>query len=141
MRLFDAKLEKAGLAFAVRRSITVAVPAIHRELTAPFAYRNGRLNLIQPVRFGAAQDHAFKTACVHGVEGRLIFDSRDSKLGQLKLVVVGFFEPEATPQVDVVNAVLARNNVGFYPMDTVEPLLADIAEHVEPPLLKAFAEE
>ena len=47
----ESVLQDASVVSRLQRNVTVNPPSLPRPLKVPFAYRNGRLNLIQPVGF------------------------------------------------------------------------------------------
>jgi len=79
----------------LQRNVTVHPPSLPKPFKAPFAYQNGRLNLIEPVQFeGQSPSAIFNKASVLAVEGELLEDYKDPELGNLGLVVVAKFAPD-----------------------------------------------
>ncbi len=127
--LFGDKIKKEGLTHVLQKSIAVRVPTLNREIKAPYGYKNGRFNMIEPVNF-ISSGAAFTTACTRAIEGKALYETQDPVLGLLKLIVVGQFSTESRSEEKTVRNVLADHDVGFYPMDGLKPLLDDIKAHV-----------
>ncbi|MFN7925551.1 MAG: DUF3037 domain-containing protein [Bryobacteraceae bacterium] len=91
----ESHFRAAGVTDRLRSGVTVQPPSFPKPFKAPFAYQNGRLNLIEPVEFeGHTPAGVFNAASVHAVEGRFLAEYVDPKLGALELVVVGKFAPD-----------------------------------------------
>jgi hypothetical protein len=73
----------------VERDVEAFVPAFGTRLKVPYAYRNGRYNLIEPVDFTMRDEAAREERTAwFAVGGRSIFDTPDPHHGDRKLVVV-----------------------------------------------------
>ncbi len=107
----------------VRRNIKIHLPVLEKEITVPYSYQNGRLNLIQPHRFSqkteaAILQDAFKTA----VQGHLIYRNPLPDLGACKLVVIGTFRNSSRSIRDRVANVLTQHEIEFYDDTQVDEL-------------------
>lgn len=108
-----SRLMRANLGDKLKEDISVTVPVIERQLNIPFAYRNGRVNLIRPVPFAAKDsDSVITTACKYAVEGRSLFESPHPQLGELRLVIVGRFRSKKL--VDPVHKIFEKHEVKLY---------------------------
>lgn len=129
-QLFEEALFSHGLKTAVSRAVQITLPDLNRTFSAPYSYRNGHLNLIEPVNFVSAES-AFDTACRRAVEGRAIARAEDPANGAMKLIVVAHFSEEGSSQKELVRATLIDSDVELYDLQSVEPLLADIRRHLK----------
>jgi hypothetical protein len=126
-RLLGEKLTSAGLDRKIRRDIKVAVPVLEKEVEIPFGFQNGRFNLINPVRFEAANpEQSVITACKYAVEGRSLYEHPDPQLGQLQLVVVGKFRSRDRESPSKVERILREYAVKLYRTADLPQLLDEI---------------
>jgi hypothetical protein len=126
-------LEDAGVAALVERFVSVEIPDFKRSVRVPYAYRNGRFNLISPLEFDPETDLLAKTG-KSAIEGKLLYDRPDPKFGQMQLVVVANFDEEIErPTRELVEKIFLENKVKVYPIAELGPLVDDIrksaAEH------------
>jgi hypothetical protein len=123
-------LRNVGVASSLRRNVTVHPPSLPKAFRAPFAYQNGRLNLIEPVQFeGQSAATIFNKASVLAVEGELLEDYKDPEFGNLGLVVVAKFAPEQDQERTSATTVFDKHRVPMYTFGTLEPLIEDIRRH------------
>ena len=113
----------------VRHNVSVGIPVLGETLTVPFAFQNGKLNLIEPHEFTQRREtdilrEAFKTA----VQGHLLYNHPDSELGALRLVVVAAFRDAAAAHRQRVADVLREHDVTFYDEANLEDLTAQIEQ-------------
>jgi len=90
-------LEKEGKA---RTGLKVKVPVAGRSLDIPFAYQNGKLNLIKPIVFPKRENYSIDTALRLASEGQLVekYGTQDNQ--EARLVIVSRFEEAASPEVE-----------------------------------------
>jgi len=87
-------LRSAGVASGLRTNVIVRPPSLPKPIKVPFAYQNGRLNLIEPIQFeGQTAGTVFNKTSVLAVEGQFLADYNDPEFGNLGLVVVAKFAP------------------------------------------------
>lgn len=126
-KALERTFRDSGVEELIRRDVTVTVPAFHKSLTVPYGFKNGRFNLIQPVRFQQPQElRVLDVACRHAVEGRSLYENPDEKLGELKLIVVGSFAPESAEYRKIVSDILKTNEVALHSIDEVQELVNEI---------------
>jgi hypothetical protein len=126
-RYVGERLMKAGLRKKLKTHIEVVVPVFNKQVEVPYGFQNGRFNLIQPVRFEAANpDQSLTTACRYAVEGRSLFESQHPQLGPLKLVVVGKFRAKDTQTRADVRRVLTGSQVDLYGTSQLSDLIHEI---------------
>lgn len=93
------------------------------SISAPFGYQNGAYNLIYPVSLkedlGAAVDNAAPLA----IRGQQLWER---SMQQKRLIVVGDWDGPEKKDLVEVNKILKDHEVGFYEIDSLEPLFADI---------------
>lgn len=90
--LFEPKL----IGRPLRRNLHVEIPEMG-SLEIPYAYKNGRLNLIRPEGFPIDEKSATTRANDLAVKGHLIYKHPDENGEERKLIVVGGFDP-STPE-------------------------------------------
>ena len=101
-------LERQGRA---RLNEKVRIPILERDLHIPYAYQNGRLNLILPKRFSANERRALDAASLLAIEGNLL-QRHPSELGERRLVIASEFLPSADPGLqDRVHRALSEYEV------------------------------
>lgn len=119
----------------LRRGVKVRIPVLDREEEIPYGYQNGRLNLIAPVVFpkkpAALEDRAAKYA----VEGKSLYDNPDTKLGELQMLVVGHFEPDAPDSIASAKRILDSHDVRLFQVSELSVLEKEIKKrgHVVTP--------
>jgi hypothetical protein len=121
------RLSMPGIEKKVRRDIRVRVPVLQKEVEIPFGFQNGRFNLINPVRFEAANsEQSVLTACKYAVEGRSLYESPDPQLGPLQLVVVGKFRPKDHESPARVQRVFQDYRVKLFRTSELPQLIEEI---------------
>lgn len=106
------------------RPIPITVPIDGKQLQVPYAFQNGRFNLIQPVPFQS--ENPLKTAYKYAVEGDSIYGMEHEKYGKMKLLVVGRFQSRSDENKGIVNQILEKHHVSLYSMDEVGELVQEI---------------
>jgi len=123
-------LRNAGVASRLRTNVTVHPPSLPNAVKVPFAYQNGRLNLIEPIQFeGQTPGMIFNRASVRAVEGEFLADYNDPEFGSLSLVVVANFAPEQEHERATAATVFKKHGVPMYTLGTLGPLIEDIRQH------------
>jgi hypothetical protein len=89
--LFEPKLKGVPL----RKNVKVTVP-VFGELTMPYAYQNGRLNLIRAEAFPHDEKSATSKATDLAVKGHLLHAHPEAPGMERQLIVVGGFDGSAT---------------------------------------------
>ncbi len=117
-------LEQPSLEAKLYKSVPITVPIDGRQLQVPYAFQNGRFNLIQPVRFQS--ENPLQTAYRYAVEGDSIYETDHEKFGKLKLLVVGCFRSKSDENKQIVNRVLENHHVTLYALDDVGKLVQEI---------------
>jgi hypothetical protein len=125
------RLDTPRLNAVVQRDVHVKVPVIGHEMTVPFAYQNGKRNLVEVHEFNQKREHNFmQDLCNKAAQGRLIHMHPDPDAGQQHLVIVASFGPSVEAHRDQVAAVLHDHDVGFYEesaFDQLERLIVETA--------------
>lgn len=122
-RLADT-LEQPLLASKLHKSVAITVPIDGRQLNIPYAFQNGRFNLITPVRFQS--ENPVQTAYRYAVEGDSIYGTEHEQFGKLKLIVVGSFRSKSDENRPIVNRVLEGHHVKLYGTDEMDKLVQEI---------------
>jgi len=119
--LFDA-----GVTDLVKKSVNVEIPDLKKSIRVPYAYQNGRFNLISPVHFDDPETISSKTG-KSAIEGQLIYTNRDPTFGEMRLVVVANFERQIENTTrEFVKRTLNEHRVTLYSFDDLSPLVDDI---------------
>jgi len=121
------KLSEAGVETFVQKAVSVDIPSFDQSIRIPYAYRNGRYNLITPVEFAADVRDIFSKAGEKAIEGQELFQTPDPNLGALHLVVVAKFADETSESARAkVGAIFEQHNVAMHTFDNFAPLAEDI---------------
>ncbi|HEY1860594.1 MAG TPA: hypothetical protein VGG61_09590, partial [Gemmataceae bacterium] len=126
-RYIADRFDSARLDRKLAKEIHVKVPVLNRSIEIPFAYQNGRFNLIQPARFHATravQDES--TAFRYAVEGRSLYENPDPNRGKMQLVVVGDFGSKVLESKETVGRILNENSVKLYAAGELDSLIENI---------------
>lgn len=110
-------LSKRGILEKVRNPITLHIPTIGEDFSAPFSFRNGQLNIIKPQRFRSPA-HPFKEAAAIALKGRYMLQDRKAKLH----VVAELPAQLGAASANQVRTILSDQNVEFYEIDSMAPL-------------------
>jgi len=124
----DRLFESASVSHKLRRNLSIVVPVVERQIRIPYAYHNGRLELIKPLQF-VRGDHnrAIDVACKYAVEGRALSQHPNEQLGPMRLNVVVRIEEDSDRKTEnVLQTIFAEYSVGFYPERDVSRLIDDI---------------
>jgi hypothetical protein len=121
------KLTEAGVENFVQKSVSVDIPSFNQSIRVPYAYQNGRYNLITPVEFAADVRDIFSKAGEKAIEGQELYQTPDPDLGNLHLVVVAKFADETGETARAkVRQIFQQHNVGMHLFENISPLVEDI---------------
>jgi hypothetical protein len=124
------KLQEAGVTSVLQRNVVVYPPSLPKPIRVPFAYQNGKLNLIDPMRLeGLPSSKVFERVSVSAVEGSILSDYRDPKYGKVRLVVVAKFAPEQKQEQETAVKVFKQHNVAMFTFEALGPLFSEIREN------------
>ena len=124
-RYLGQKLSEAGVENLVQKGVSVNIPSFDQSIRVPYAYQNGRYNLITPVELDVRD--IFSKAGEKAIEGQELYQTPDPNLGELHLVVVAKFADEIGPSARTkVGAILADHNVAMHTFENMSPLVEDI---------------
>jgi hypothetical protein len=118
-----SEFSRAGIDDRLQKKLQVRVPVWNRTLDVPFAYQNGRFNLIRPAGFHAAAE---LTACKYAVEGGLLYSHPDEKFGDMQLVIVGDFGDAGPETKETVERLLREHNVRLFTAGSLNRLMEEI---------------
>ena len=85
IRKLGNEIKKRHITNLVQRNVRIELPLFHKTETYPFAFQNGRLNLVKPAVFGIDMELVVQKASKLALEGRSLLD-RAHKL----TVIAGF---------------------------------------------------
>ncbi len=122
-------IDTPRLKAVLKRDVVVKVPVFGNELRVPFAYQNGRLNLIEAHEFNQQREQdIIRDVLTKAAQGNLIYKHPDSEAGECQLVVVAAFGRAAEAHRQQVETVLRDHNVAFFPESALGDLEKQIAE-------------
>lgn len=128
-RMLDEVFSQQDMASYIRRDVEVEVPIFQTRDTVPYAYQNGRLNLIKPIEFPKRASSVIDRASRNAVEGKSIYDNPDDKYGELQLVVVGSFEKTERAEVETAKRIFEDHQVRLFTSEQIDELKDDIVTH------------
>lgn len=97
--MLEDRFSAPEIAIRLRRKVKVHIPYLGRDEEIPYAYQNGRLNLITPVTFPENQSALEERASKYALEGQSLFEARDPQPGEMQMLVVGQFESDETEKL------------------------------------------
>lgn len=122
--------DQSRISGLLQRNVTVHPPALPKAVKAPFAFRNGKLNLIEAVQFdGHTSSSVFNRASIHAVEGQFLSEYQDPEYGDLGLIVVARFGEHQVDERRTAQQVFEKHRVPMYPMNELAPLIDEIRLH------------
>lgn len=126
-RLREAFEAEGLLGTIILENVSITVPAFGREAAFPFAWQNGVLNLIDPVRFTSNEpSNLEQTACRRAVEGQSISRREDPVHGRCQLNVIGQFQAEDQNGRDIVRRILQESEVKLIESSHIESYIQTI---------------
>jgi len=116
--------KEAGVLRYLAKPAPVALSDYGITVSAPFAYQNGHLNFIEPLRLDENPSEALKEAGKRAVEGGWLAKAEPDK----RLVVVGDFLHHQGKFYDAINEVMRDHHVRLYRLDDLQPLIQEIEQ-------------
>jgi hypothetical protein len=126
-RNLNARFLDAGVSSFVQKSVSIEISKMKKSIRVPYAYQNGRFNLITPVQFDSDAEAIIAKTGKSQFEGHLIRNEKHPSHGEMQLVVVANFDEsiESSTREFVTNA-LRESSVTVYTFDNLDPLIEDI---------------
>ena len=122
-------LETPRLKLLLQRDLEIQVPVVGSLMKVPYAWQNGRLNLIEAHEFNQHREQdIIRDVLTKAAQGHLIYQHPDPEAGERQLVVVASFGREAEAHRNRVAEVLADHNVMFVPDSALMELEENIAQ-------------
>lgn len=121
---FVHRLVEHGVVDRVQRDFQVESQLLDRTLVFPFAFRNGQMNVIEPISFEGSKKSNIDRACQLAVEGNDLIARADP----VRLNVLGSFDPQQPDTAEHVRDVLQRYEVSFHSANEMDRLIGLIAE-------------
>jgi len=123
------ELETPRIRALLKRDVVVKVPVFGNELKFPYAYQNGRLNLVEAHEFNQHREQdIIRDVLTKAAQGNLIYKHPDRETGERQLVVVAAFGRAAEAHRQQVETVLRDHHVQFVPDSAIGDLERQIAE-------------
>jgi hypothetical protein len=129
-KILGDRLAAAGVADYIQKTVQVDLKQLGQPLRVPFAYRNGRLNLISPIEFTNPRDMLTKVG-EKALQGELLRSQQHPSLSQSSsdahLVVVAQYPASFSDAMKGFVAQTFQNrDIGLYTFDNLDPLILDI---------------
>lgn len=123
------KLQIAGVRSLVEHSVKVRFPFFDQPFRAPYAYQNGRYNLLTAVQFNVDLKEMISKVAEKALEGRVLFENPDPNHGMMALNVIGQFPEELEEDSRrFVEGLFQESHVKLYDFEDLDPLLQDIRQ-------------
>jgi len=109
----------------------VRIPVLGRTLTVPYAYQNGKLNLVKPHVFSSDENPATNAAARLAVEGDLLRKHGLPDVGEVQLIVLPAFQanPANTPRVrENVLGLLREYNIRTIKGDEIPQFMDEVQQ-------------
>ncbi|HKV37273.1 MAG TPA: DUF3037 domain-containing protein [Pyrinomonadaceae bacterium] len=120
---FAHRLVERGIADRVQRDLSVESALLDRTLVFPFAFRNGRINVIEPVSFEGSKKSNIDRACQLAVQGQDLIGRPDP----IQLNVLGSFDPRQPEALEHVREVLGKYAVAYHSASDMNELVELVA--------------
>lgn len=121
--------ENPELGNLIKRDVSVSVPVIGTQTTFPYAFQNGRRNLIDLEEYSQQRESDVINAILRkAAEGRLIYAHPDEEIGEQQMIVVGSLGPTAKGLQTDITTVMRDHNVQFFEEHSIEQLERIIVE-------------
>ncbi len=128
-RTLEASFAAPEIEVRIRRYVKVRIPFLGRGEEIPYAYQNGRLDLIAPVTFPKSQSGLVERAAKYALEGESVYEATDSQLGQMQMLVDGQFETTAFDGVETARRILEDHRVRLFAREEISALIDEIRTH------------
>lgn len=126
-RSLGEKLVEAGVENLVEKAVSIDIPSFAQSIRIPYAYLNGRFNLITPVEFSADVRDIFSKAGEKAIEGQELYQTPDPRRGPLHLIVVAKFADETGDGARTkVREIFEQHHVAMHRFEDLTQLVDDI---------------
>jgi hypothetical protein len=126
------RLILAGVDGLVTKSVSVEIPDFNRSIRVPYAYQNGRFNLISPVQFDPDPEAIFAKTGKCALEGKLLYKNRHPGFGEMRLVVVANFADQVeNSDREFVRKTFEEHSVSLHTFEKLDLLVNDIKHSAE----------
>jgi hypothetical protein len=117
----------AGVASFVQNSVSIEISTMKKSIRVPYAYQNGRFNLITPVQFDPDTESILTKTGKSRFEGQLLRNEKHPSHGEMQLVVVANFDESIEQSTrEFVTDALRDSSVTVYTLENLDPLIEDI---------------
>ncbi len=90
----DSTFEELKAQGRAQLNLRITVPVFGRSLAVPYAYSNGRLNLVKPQRFSQQESASLNSAGLLALEGNLVKRHGTGEGTDARLIIVSSFEDD-----------------------------------------------
>lgn len=125
-QLFESRL--LTLAVPLLKDYRVTIPDL-LDFVAPWAYHNGGLKLISPEAFPVGERAALEKMRELAVNGHLIHKHPPQNVAHQQLIVVGRFDPSASPALKrQVSATLREHESRLVPEEALDEFVEEVRQ-------------
>jgi hypothetical protein len=121
--------EQPDLSWKIRRDVQIVLPVLRRKFVVPYAFQNGRLNLIKPVDVPASETRALQVTGAVALEGDLLHKHPTPE--NARLIAVLRFSSRSVAEPDMRRPVLdlfEEYRIRTFEMDDLPRLVQEIRE-------------
>ncbi len=124
---FREIVRREKLADVLETNYEVRLPGLKHKLVAPFAYKNGHWNLIEPQRFDLEdEEDSFDKACRLRLYAEKLQAANTGAAARGSLIVVAQFAPDHDALRADVTKMLREEKARLYEFDNLDPLIGEI---------------
>jgi hypothetical protein len=109
----------------IRRGLHVQLPLMERTIEIPYAFQNGKLNLIKPQQFSALRKEAISRACALAFEGSQLHKHAEQGM-ERELIVLSAFEDPSGGVLKTIDELLRDNSVRHIQVTNIRQLTEEI---------------
>jgi hypothetical protein len=121
----DKAFAKDSIKNKIQRGLRIQLPVTEQQITIPYAFQNGKLNLIKPQQFSAERKETIAKASTLAFEGSLLHKHNEDGIPR-ELIVVSVFRDPADSLVTIVSQLLRDYDVRHIPFANIDKLTQEI---------------
>jgi hypothetical protein len=122
----DREMQSDRIRQKLKLNLRIQLPIFERPILIPYAFRNGKLNLIKPQRF-SSEKTALSIASALAVDGSLLARYPADGLSR-ELIVVSSFDDASRPLRPKVGELLDSFRVRHVPIENIGSLIREIEQ-------------
>jgi hypothetical protein len=126
-RMLTERFRSAGVVGLVEKSVEITLDHLELPLRVPYAYQNGRFNLLAPVEFRDDSKDLISKVGEKALQSELLKQTNAEKMRAMHLVVIAQFSDQLSFAArQFIQSTLHSHDIGLYTFDNLDPLIADI---------------